>query len=162
MVEIDIMGVKKLQWNSLLNMTELKFEPEELKQLTVTDELVIAISWLTAATKHDRKLLRCDENGALLTTDPWTLLVAVENDVLSFSSGSPDTFTASVQNKGVLIATCSNACSLTFVRVEDGAEEIIYVPANWLYWYPHTVYSVTAANLPAIAGADVLGLTTFN
>lgn len=156
------MSVKKLKWNNLLHLTELEFEPEEPKQLSVSDELVIAISWLTAATKHDRKLLRCDDNGALLTTNPWTLLSPVENDELSYDVGVPDTFTATSPNKGVLVSSGAASCLLSFVRVQGGDSEDIYVPPNWLYWYPHTVYSVTTTIIAGSGGSGIAGITTFN
>ena len=52
------MAVYKIKWNSLLHITDLEFTPDEPKELKITDELVQSISWLTGATRHDRKLLR--------------------------------------------------------------------------------------------------------
>ncbi|GAI19746.1 unnamed protein product, partial [marine sediment metagenome] len=72
------MNAIKIKWSSLLNLTELEFVPAPPKVLEVSAELVQAIAWLTAATGHDRKLLRCTENGALLVADPWSLLSVVE------------------------------------------------------------------------------------
>lgn len=159
LMEIGTMAAKRLKWTNLLHLTELQFEPDEPKQLTVSDELIMTISWLTAATKHDRKLLRCDDNGALLTTNPWSLLVAVENNVLNFSYQSPDTYTRTLENKGVLCAVGDKLTKLDFVRVEDGAAETFYIPANWLYFYPHPTYSVTAEVIAGVAGASIMAIT---
>lgn len=153
----------KIKWSSLLHLTELEFIPEAPKILSVSDELLQTISWLTGATGHDRKLLRCTEHGALLVADPWSLLSVVETDELYPASGSPDTFTATKPNKGILITTSTVIVKATIVRVSGGALEVIYVPANWLYWYPHIVYSITLAVVPDPAGsASYAGITAFN
>lgn len=157
------MPTVKLKWSQLLNLTELEFIPEAPKVLTISDELVQAISWLTGATGHDRRLLRCTENGALLIADPWSLLAAVETDELIAVSGSPDTYTATKANKGVLIATGDTMVKLTITRISGGSTEVIYLPLNWLYWYPHTVYSIVAATVPDPGGTTyLLALTSFN
>lgn len=156
------MAAKRLQWNSLLHLPELKFEPEELKQLVVSDELVMAISWLTGATNHDRKLLRCDENGALLIADSWSLLTVVENDELYPDTNDPDETAALAENKGVLVATSTVIVKLSFQRVFEGVEEHIYIPPETLYWYPKSVYIVTATLVPV--GSETgsyVGITTF-
>ena len=156
------MAVKRLKWSSLLHLTELEFEPDEPKQFTVSDELVMTISWLTGATKHDRKLIRCDENGALLIADAWSLLAVVETDELYPNAGSPDDFVAAAENKGVLCATSTQIVCLVFQRVTGGATETIYVPPETLYWYPKSVAKVTAVVVPAGAGtASYIGITTF-
>jgi len=156
------MAVKRLKWNSLLHLPDLQFEPEEPKQLTVTDELVMAISWLTAATKHDRKLLRCDENGALLIANAWSLLVVDENDELYPDADLPDDFITTKENKGVLVATSTQIVLLVFLRVVGGATESIYVPPETLYWYPKSVVKVTVVNVPSDGGEpSYVGITTF-
>lgn len=157
------MSVKRLQWNSLLRLTELEFSPEEPKQLSVSDELVMSISWLTGATQHDRKLIRCDENGALLIADAWSLFIGDETDELYPDDGSPDTFTATKENRGVLVATSTQLVKLSFRRVSAGALESVYVPPETLYWYPKSVYEVIATVVPASGGtASYVGITTFN
>jgi len=157
------MATKRLKWSSLLHLTELEFEPDEPKQLDVSDELVMSISWLTGCTKHDRKLLRCDENGALLIADAWSLLTAVEDDELYPQSEAVDTFTATVENKGVLIATSTQLVKMAFRRVLGGAQEFVYVPREALYWYPKSVYSVVAKVVPDPNGtASYVGITAFN
>lgn len=157
------MAAVKIKWSTLLHLTELEFIPEAPKVLTISDELLQTISWLTAATGSDRRLLRCDENGALLVADPWSLLAVVENDSLYPVSGTPDTFTATKPNKGVLIATAGSFCKLTIKRVSGGADEIIYLPVGWLYWYPHKVYSIVGTVVPDPNGTAVwLGITAFN
>lgn len=157
------MAAKRLKWNNLLHLTELDFEPDEPKVLMVSDELVMSISWLTGATKHDRKLLRCDENGALLIADAWSLLTVVENDELSVDGGSPDTFTATVENKGVLCATSTEIVKLSFRRISGGAQEHFYIPPETLYWYPKSVYDIVATAVPAdTGGAGMIGITALN
>jgi len=157
------MAVVKLKWSSLLNLTELEFIPAPPKVLEVSNELLQTISWLTAATGHDRKLLRCTEGGALLVADPWSLLSVVETDELYPETTSPDTFTATKTNKGVLITTSVAIVKASIVRVSGGDTEVIYVPANWLYWYPHTVYSIELAVVPDPNGsASYVGITAFN
>jgi len=157
------MAAVKLKWSQLLNLTELEFIPEPPKVLTVSDELLQVISWLTAATGKDRLLLRCNEQGALLVADPWSLLAVVENDVLIATSGNPDTFTATLANKGVLIASGVAVVKLTITRVSGGSTEVIYLPPNWLYWYPHKVYSIVVNVVPDVGGTSFrLCLTAFN
>lgn len=152
-----------LKWSSLLNMTELEFIPEAPKILSVSDELVQSLSWLSGATAHDRKLLRCDENGALLVANPWSLLNSVETGELHPDDGTPDTVSCVCANKGILIASSSQPIKLTFVRVSGGSSEDVYIPPNTLYWYPHQTYSVTATVVPATGGtASYVGATAFN
>jgi predicted component of type VI protein secretion system len=157
------MPAKRLEWSSLLHMTELDFEPEAPSVLSVTDELSQSLSWLTAATGHDRKLIRCNELGAILVSNSWDNLSEVETDELAITAGMPDTFTATVENKGVLVASSTEIVKLDFVRVSGGDVETIYIPPNWLYFYPHKTYSITATVVPAATGdASYIGITAFN
>lgn len=157
------MPAVKLKWSQLLNLTELEFVPEPPKVLSVSDELLQTISWLTGATGHDRRLLRCAETGALLVGDAWSLLSVVVTDELYPSSGSPDTFSTLLVNKGVLIATSTQLVKLEIRRIAGAAIETIYVPPAWLYWYPHKVYSVKASVVPDPTGtASYVGITAFN
>lgn len=156
------MPARKIKWSSLLHLTELEFIPEAPKVLEVSDELLQTISWLTGATGHDRRLLRCDENGALLVAVPWSLLSVVETDELHPVSTITDTFTHTPINKGVLIATSTQLVKLSIKQTVGAAAEVIYVPPAWLYWYPHTVYSIEAAVVPDPNGtASYIGITAF-
>ncbi|GAH56487.1 unnamed protein product, partial [marine sediment metagenome] len=117
------MDAVKLKWSSLLKLTELEFIPEPPKVLTVSDELLQTISWLTAATGHDRRLLRCDENGALLVADPWSLLSIVDADELYPAENSTVTYEPPPANKGVLIASDLRILKFTITRISGGASE---------------------------------------
>jgi len=153
----------KLKWSTLLRLTELEFEPEPPKVLSVSDELIQAISWLTACTRHDRRLLRCTENGALLIADAWSLMSSVQTDELHPVSASPDTFTATTPNQGVLIATSTQIIKVTVTRVSGGGSEVIYIPPGWSYWYPHKVYTIVSAVVPDPGGtASYVGITAYN
>lgn len=157
------MAAYKIKWSSLLHLTDLEFIPEAPKQLTISDELIQAISWLTAATKHDRKLLRCDENGALLIADAWSLLDSVETDELYPQSASEDTYTASAAHKGVLVSSSTQIIYVGFLQVSGGTVEWIYVSPNTLYWYPHSVYSIVVHVVPDPNGtASYVGITAYN
>lgn len=157
------MGVIKIKWSSLLNLTELEFVPQPPKVLEVSDELLQVISWLTGATGHDRKLLRCTETGALLVADPWSLLSVVLTKELYAVSEDSDTISTLLVNKGVLIATSTQPIKISIRQVAAGDIEVIYLPPAWLYWYPHKVYSVTAAVVPDPGGmASYVGVTFFN
>jgi len=157
------MSNHRIKWTDLLFLTELEFIGDVPKALTVSDELQQAISFLTGATNHDRKLLRCDENGALLVADAWSNLVAVENDQLYPQSNVPDSFVATVKNKGVLVASSTQIIYVSFVRVAGGAAEVIYIPPSYEYWYPHPTYSVTVSTVPATGGtASYVGITAFD
>jgi len=157
------MAAIKIKWSSLLNLTELDFVPEAPKILNVSDELLHTISWLTGATGHDRRLLRCTEQGALLVADACSLLSSVETDELHPSSGNPDTATASVVNKGVLIATSTEIVKASIVRSAGEDAEVVYLPPAWLYWTAHSVYSITVAVVPDPTGtASYVGITAFN
>jgi len=153
----------KLKWSSLLHLTELEFIPEAPKVLEVADEIVQALCWLTGATGHDRRLLRCTEQGALLTADGWSLLSVVQTDELHPASGSSDTYQPSVEHKGVLIASSTQLVRLTVVRIQGGATEDIYIPPNWLYWFPHKIYTLTLSVVPDPTGtASYIGVSAFN
>ncbi len=157
------MGNVKIKWSSLLNLSELEFEPEPPKISSVSDELLQTISWLTGATGHDRRLLRCNENGALLITDAWANLNEVETDELNPAASTPDTFTAAVENKGVLIATSTQLVKIDFKRVSGADDETIYLPPNWLYFFAHPTYSVVATVIPSGSGdSSYIGITAFN
>jgi len=157
------MAVYKIKWSNLLNLAELEFLPEAPKQLSITDEVTQSISWLTACTLHDRKLLRCDENGVLLVGYPWNNLIEVETDELLPQSTVPDTFTATVPNKGVLVASSTQLVKLSFVRFAGGDIEDVYIPSNNLYWFGHQVYTVTVTTVPATGGSTSrVAVTAFN
>jgi len=156
------MGIIKLAWNSLMRLSELDFKPLVPTEIRISDEFIQAISWLTGATGHDRKLLRCDENGALLIDNAWSLLSSVETDELAPVSAIPDTFTATVENKGVLIATSTQIVQIGFVRVFGGAAENVYLPPNCLYFFPNPTYQVIATTVPATGGTtSYVGVTAF-
>lgn len=157
------MAAVKIKWSSLLNLTELEFIPEPLKVLEVSDELVQAISWLTAATGHDRRLLRCTENGALLVADPWSLLSVVETKQMRSYNGVGVDFSTVIPNKGVLIATSVYIVKIGFNFVDDIPTESVYLPPNCLYWYPRPVSSCKAYIVPSHTGIEsYVGLTAFN
>lgn len=157
------MTAVKIKWSSLLNLTELEFIPEPPKVLEVSDELVQSISWLTAATRHDRRLLRCTENGELLVADPWSVLSEVVTDELNVVQDTGDTFSTVLDNKGVLIASSTAIVKLSIRKVAGGDIEYAYVPPAWLYWYNHKVYSVKAEPVPIGSGDEsYVGITAFN
>ena len=157
------MATTRLKWSSLLRISDLDFIPEAPKVLSVSDELSQVLSWLTGATAEDRRLLRCTEQGALLVADAWSLLNEVETDELYPEDGSPDSFVASLENKGVLVATSTQLVKLTFVRISGGASEDVYVSPDFMYWFPHSVYSITATVVPESGGtASYIGITTFS
>jgi hypothetical protein len=157
------MGKFKIKWNDLLFLSEIEFEDKVPHSLLVSDELIQTISFLTGATRHDRKLLRCDDNGALLVASAWSNLVSVETDQLYPASETPDSFIATVPNKGVLVATSLQLVYVSFVRVAGGAAEVIYIPPAYEYWYPNSCYSVTVSTVPTAGGtASYVGITAFN
>ena len=153
----------KIKWSNLLYLTELDFIPDRPKQLTITDEIIQSISWLTGATRHDRKLLRCDDNGILLIGDPWSNLTEVETAALYPADGVPDVANLTAANKGVLIATSTQPVKITFQLTGNGLEEDVYLPPNWLYWYGHYTGTITATYVTAPTGAtSFVGVTAFN
>lgn len=156
------MPVIKLRWSSLLNMTDLQFEPPMQNEMIVSDRVQQSISWLTGATGHDRRLLRCNEDGALLVDNAWSLLNVVEYDELTVDAGVSDSFADMLPNKGVLISTGSKIIKCVFTRVSGGDGETVYVPANTMYWFPHTTWKVAVWAVPAASGgASYIGVTTF-
>ncbi len=153
----------KLKWSSLLQLTELDFIPEAPKVLNVSDELVQSLSWLTGATRHDRKLLRCDENGAILVSNAWNGLNVVQTVELHPDSGVPDTFTAMAVNKGILIATSTQIVMVDLYQTDDSDYERIYISPGTLYWYPHKTIEAIVATVPYTGGtASYVGITAFN
>ena len=157
------MSISRIRWSSLLNLVDLEFEPEAPKQLMVMDELIQSIAWLTGATGHDRRFIRCDENGAMLVANAWSLLAQVESDELTPANNTPDTYTATVLNKGVLVATGAKIVKMSFVRKSGQTAEVIYLPNGCLYWYGYSIYTVTAAPVPlATGGTSYVGIAAFN
>lgn len=153
----------KIKWSNLLRIPELEFIPSPPTELKLTDELIQALSWLTGTTGYDRRLIRCDANGAILVAKPWTNLNSVEVDELHPDDGTPDSYTATVANKGVLIATSTQIVKIGIVWVSGGATENIYVPPDSFYWTGNSTYSITATVVPASGGtASYVGLTAFN
>jgi len=153
----------KIRWSNLLNITDLDFIPGPPDELILSDEISQVIAWLTAATLHDRRLLRCTQQGAMLIANAWDNMAVVENDELNPTASTPDSFTATKDNKGVLVTSGSTLVKTGFVRVASGATENIYIPTNGLYFYPHKVYSVTVTVVPAASGTGgYVGITAFN
>jgi len=154
--------MRKLRWSTLLNLTELEWIPAAPTELQVADEIVHSIAWLTGATNQDRRLLRCDLNGALLVGHPWSLLHVVEAHELHPDTDVPDATPPCAYNKGVLVATSDQLITAGFVRVSGGASETVYIPPGELFWYPFPTYSVTATVVPATGGtASYVGVTVF-
>lgn len=153
----------KLKWSNLLRLSELEFIPEAPKVLTITDELLQSISWLTAATGFDRRLLRCTKQGALLIDNAWSLLASVETDELYPESSSRKTYTHTVTHKGVLIATSTQLVLIAFYREDNADYEAFYLPANCLYFYPHKVHKITVETVPYTGGiASYVGVMALN
>lgn len=156
------MARTKLKWSSLLRLTELDFRPDFPTELSVLDEVMAVISWLTACTNQDRRLLRCTPQGALLTSNAWDLLSYVEAFELYPAPGSDDSEAATKENNGVLIATSTQLVHIAIKRKAGGDDEYIYLPTNCLYFFPYSVYSVTAATVPADTGtASYVGITFY-
>lgn len=157
------MSRQKIDWNSLLNLAELDLDPDYLRSLRLSDEIGFSLSLLTAKTRHDRKFLACDENGVLLVGNSWDGLVSVQTDELFVDAGAADSFTITVENKGVLLATQGYIVEATFVRVSSGSTETIYIAPNTMFWYPGSVYSVAVDDVPTDSGVSFyVGLTVFN
>lgn len=153
----------QIRWSALFKLTELEFIPAPPTALKVSDEIIQTISWLTAATKHDRKLLRCNEQGALLIGNAWDNLNSVETDELNPTDGVPDTYTASAVHQGVLVSSSTQIILASFLPVSGGVVEDIYISPNTDYFYPHSVYSIVATVVPASGGtASYVGITAFN
>ncbi len=153
----------RVTWSRLLNLSELELDTGSLPDLSLSNEIAFSLSILTAATRRDRKLLRCDDNGVLLVGDPWTGLISVETDVLYVNAGSADSFTASVANKGVLIATPTYVVQASIVRISGGAAEVVMISPHQNFWFPGPVYSVEVDDVPAGAtDTFYVGITAFN
>ena len=157
------MNTVMIRWSSLLRLTELEFVPEPPKVIKMTDELIQTLSWLTAATPHDRKFLRCNELGALLVGNAWDNLQAVEDDELAPVSGTPDTFTHSVVNQGILIATGGEIVKITVTLADEATTETFYLPADTVYFYPRGVHGISIAVVPDPEGTgSYVGITAYN
>lgn len=157
------MAAIRLKWSSLLHLTELEFIPEPPKVLEVSDELSQTLSWLTGATRHDRRLLRCDENGALLVADAWSLFTAVDTGELHPVKNLPKTYEPGVDNKGVLVATSTKIVLIDFYREDTADYERLYVPPVYYYFYPHKIFKAIVATVPYASGdSSYVGMTAFN
>lgn len=148
---------KQIKWTSLLRLSELDFVPDAPRILNLADEVIQTISWLTAATGEDRRLLRCTKDGALLVAHPWSLFTSVESDEMYPESGTPATFTPSVEHKGLLLAIGEQVVLARITRVSGGDYEDIYVAPYTMFWYPFSIYSVRLSTVP-----DPLGSASYN
>lgn len=156
------MAIVKLKWTNLLKLTELEFEPDIPALLTISDEVLQVISWLTGTTGFDRRLLRCTVDGALLVAKPWSNMNVVENDELYPTTGIEDSTAALVANKGVLVATSTQIVMINFYRQVGADYDAVYVPPNSYYWFPFPCYQVIAMTVPFATGtASYVGITTF-
>lgn len=152
-----------LKWSNLFNMTELDFEGAFPPVMTVEEDIQIALAWLTAADRTERKLVRCDSLGALLVSDPWNGFNPAAAGILEVDNSTEDTVTFTADNLGVLVATDDGVVQVFFKRILGGADEEVYIPGHSMYWYPHPCYSVRARCVPyATGGAFVHGVTAFN
>jgi len=156
------MAIRALKWSNLLKLTELDFEPDISALLTISDEVLQVISWLTATTGFDRRLLRCTQQGALLIARPWSMMNIVANGELYPDTDSPAQSAALAANNGVLFATSSVIIKLGVKRTADLTYEYIYVPANSFHWIPYPCYQLIATLVPEDAAtATYVGYTTF-
>lgn len=146
------MPATKIKWSSLLRYAEIEFDPAPPTKMVVADELVQTLSWLTAATRQDRRIIRCTPQGALLVADAWCGLNSVGVAQLYPQNGTPAVDTPSVEHKAVLISTSNQLIKLSFVRKSGETPEDYYVPPNSNYFFPYPVYSVTATVVPASGG----------
>lgn len=152
-----------LKWSNLFNLPELDFEGAFPPVMTVEEDIQITLAWLTAADRTERKLVRCDSQGALLMSDPWNGFNPVETGILEVNDNVEDTVTFTTDNKGVLFASDDGVVQVFFKRLSGGADEEVYIPGHSFYWYPHTCYSVRARCVPyATGGAHIHGVTAFN
>lgn len=153
----------RLTWTNLFNMPEIDFEPAPPRELILSDELNQTLAWLTAATKHDRRLLRCDDNGSLIVIEPWHAMNFLASYRLDPAPNVPSAWYVTAGNKGILISSSTQLVRMYIVRKSGGDAEEVYVPPYQYYWYPHTVYSVAAYVVPADTGtAACVGVTAFN
>ncbi len=157
------MTTTRIKWNALFNLPELDFIPDRPTVLEVSDELLQTISWLTGVTRHDRRLLRCTDGGALLIGHAWDLLESIATDELYPESGTTDSYTGIPTNQGILVSTSAQLIKASFVRYSGEAAKVIYIPAETLYFYPYPVYSIEVATVPDPGGtASYVGITVFN
>lgn len=155
------MTTRTIKWSSLLNLTELEFIPEPPQKLEIADELVQCLSWLTIATRQDRRLVRGTEQGAILVARAWEGLNSVQTYELY--PNPTDDFTPSVVHKAILIATSTQLIKVGIIRkfVDPEVYEYYYVPPNSYYFFPYSVYKIVAAYVPAAGGtASYVGVTT--
>lgn len=156
------MPVVKLKWSNLLKLTELEFIPDFPAQLVISDEVLQTISWLTGTTGFDRRLIRCTQQGALLTAKPWSIMKVVQATEVYPEPDTPKTTTNIAVNNGILIASSTAIITAEFARVSGGSTETVYIPPNSYYWYPFSCYSVIITLVPADSlTASYVGLTAY-
>lgn len=146
------MAVTKLKWSNLLKLTDLEFIPDFPAQLTISDEVLQTISWLTGTTGFDRRLLRCTPQGALLVAKAWATMHQVDYRLMYPETAAPKTESDLTANDGILLVTSTLIVKFEIARVLDGAVETIHVPPGQYYWYPFSTYSVVATVVPAGTG----------
>lgn len=157
------MSPVKIKWGSLMNIPDLDMEGDGPRDLVLEDKIQVSLAWLTALSRSERKLVRCDALGALLMSDPWNGLNPVDNGTNEVTANVEDTVIWTQENKGTLISTGQYLVQVFFRRVVGAADEIVYIPGSAMYWFPHSLYSIRMRTVPyATGGTAVHGLTAFN
>ncbi len=152
----------KLLWSNLLKLTELEFRPDFPAQLNLSDEVLQTISWLTATTGFDRRLLRCTRQGALLVAKPWSIMHSVENGDTATVQSMETSVNIMEPNDGVLICTTTEIIKLGFRRKSGADIEWVHVPPASYYWFPFPAYTFVVKCVPADSAAvSIVGYTTF-
>lgn len=149
----------KVIGGNLFNIADVDFVPEAPRSMEIDEKANMSFSILTATTGYERKLVRCNEHGAILVGNPWDNMSVVASDQLVPSSGSPDSWTRIVENKAVMICTSTYIIKCEFVRISGGGADTIYLPPQFMFFYPHPTYSVTVSTVPDPGGsASYVGL----
>ncbi len=157
------MPALRIKWSNLLTIPELDIIGSLPRDMPLADEIVQTIAWLTGVNRTERKFLKCDILGAMLVSDAWNLFNAVEAALLEPTDSTEDSHTFTTANLGVLISTHTKLVRVEFERVSGVSADIVYVPPNNYYWYPHETYLVKGQTVPhALGGTTLIGLTAFN
>ncbi len=156
------MAVVKLLWSNLLKLTELDFRPDFPAQLNLSDEVLQVISWLTATTGFDRRLLRCTRQGALLVAKPWSMMNVVDNKELTSVQSSETAYNNIPANDGILITSSTQIIKVSFRRKLGSDMESVFVPPASYYWFPFSTYGVVVETVPDDSGTvSIMGITAY-
>ena len=152
-----------IKWSNLLSTEGIDYIPEPHGVLKVSDDISHSIAFMTAATRHDRKMIQCNEHGAMLVGNPWDNLTSVARAIIGISEGIAYEYDYVDDNVGTLFASSDLLLNICYKRTPASDIERMLLPANSMVFVPYTlVWSEFSLMLIDLGKSTACGLVVFN